>query len=148
MAEGDVGAKLSELAERCRKRGLALTIQRRIVYETLLRHSDHPTAEQLYEEVRTQLPEISRTTVYRVLETLVDLGLAGKVPWGRAVARFDPNTERHYHLQCIRCGKVQDIEPDELPLEAVTPGEIRGFLVLDYSVEVRGLCPRCRAASQ
>ncbi|HRX84343.1 MAG TPA: transcriptional repressor, partial [Phycisphaerae bacterium] len=55
----------------CRQQGLALTVQRRTILSVLLDSDDHPTADQVYEIVRQRLPGLSRTTVYRVLDTFV-----------------------------------------------------------------------------
>jgi len=148
FTEQQIAAKLRALEAACHRRRLPVTVQRRVVYEALLRSADHPTADQLYHQVRRRLPAISRTTVYRVLETLVELGLAMRVPNRRAVVRYDPNTERHHHLICVVCDRVQDWEGGAMevaPLEE--RDELEGYQVLDYSVVIRGICPACRAAS-
>jgi len=105
---------LEEFEQRCREQGMPVTAQRRVVLEELLRHDDHPTADQVLEGVRGRMPEISRATVYRVLETLVRLGAAQKTCHPGGVARFDPKTERHHHLVCTHCGKVVDVEDTEV----------------------------------
>jgi len=83
---------LAEFESLCRRRGLAVTVQRRAVFTELARRRDHPTADQVYDAVRDRLPGLSRTTVYRVLEALVENGLARKVHHAAGVVRFDPMT--------------------------------------------------------
>ena len=56
-------SSLEELAQICRKHTLPLTVQRRLVLETLSIRTDHPTADQVFDDVRKRMPEISRTTV-------------------------------------------------------------------------------------
>jgi len=68
--------KLDLLESISRERSLPVTVQRRVVLDTLLDRQDHPTVDQLYEDVRERMPGVSRTTIYRALETLIDLGLA------------------------------------------------------------------------
>jgi Fur family peroxide stress response transcriptional regulator len=94
----------------CREHGLALTVQRREVFAAMLERRDHPTAEQIYAKVKGRVPGVSRTTVYRVLETLVGAGVITKACHPGAAARYDPLTRRHHHLVCLHCEKVVDLE--------------------------------------
>jgi Fur family peroxide stress response transcriptional regulator len=128
----------------CRRRGLALTIQRRAVFETLARHRDHPSADQVYEELQARLPGLSRTTVYRVLDTLVRQGLARKVLHHGAVARFDPATDRHHHLVCDSCGALVDLDDDAVPELRVPEARGSGFQIRDYTINFTGICRDCR----
>ncbi len=136
--------KLRQLEQLCRRQGLPLTAQRRLIFSALLDHKDHPTADEIFLEVQGRLPGISRTTVYRVLETLVRLGVARKVSHPGAAARFDPNLTRHHHLVCLGCQSMVDfVDPglDRLPLSALHRA---GFEVTDYSVYFQGLCACCQ----
>ena len=133
---------LAELQEACRRRGLAVTIQRRAVFGELAGRRDHPTADQIYDAVRDRLPGLSRTTVYRVLETLVEAGLARKVHHAGGVARFDPITGRHHHLSCDACGRLVDLDDSMVPTLRL-PATGTGFRIKDYSVSFTGICPAC-----
>jgi len=127
----------------CRRRGLAVTVQRRTVFEELSGRRDHPTADQVYDAVRERLPGLSRTTVYRVLETLVDSGFARKVQHAAGVARFDPMTGRHHHLACDACGRLVDLDDGVVPPLRLPESSRTGFRIKDYSVSFTGLCPDC-----
>src|SRR6266567_7141121 len=67
--------KITQFEELCRRQRLPKTIQRRVILEAVLDRKDHPTADQLFEDVRSRIPGVSRTTVYRALEALVQLGV-------------------------------------------------------------------------
>jgi Fur family peroxide stress response transcriptional regulator len=138
-----LGDRVAEFERECRRRGLALTVQRHAVFEELAVRRDHPTADQVYEAVRGRLPGLSRTTVYRVLETLVEAGLARKVHHADAVVRFDPVTERHHHLVCERCGRLVDLDDAEVPRLALPAVAGTGFRIRDYSISFTGLCSGC-----
>jgi len=143
MADHRVTPGIAELQEACRRRGLAVTIQRRAVFGELSGRRDHPTADQIYDAVRDRLPGLSRTTVYRVLETLVDTGLARKVHHSGGVARFDPITGRHHHLACEGCGRLVDLDDALVPSLRLPATTGTGFRIKDYSVSFTGLCPAC-----
>ena len=127
-----------------RRRGLAVTIQRRAVFEELAQRTDHPTADQVYEALHARLPGLSRTTVYRVLDTLVEQGFARRVHHAGAVARFDPMTGRHHHLVCDGCGRLVDLAADTVPGIPLPDARGIGFRVDDYSISFSGLCKSCR----
>lgn len=131
----------------CRERGVPLTVQRRVIFEAVLDHADHPTADDVYEDVRGRLPDISRTTVYRVLETLVRLGVIGKPPSPGSAARYDKSVDRHHHLVCVHCERTMDL--DDLSLNRLKIPDTRrlGFTIADYSVHFMGVCQACRRHS-
>jgi Fur family peroxide stress response transcriptional regulator len=135
--------RLAEFESECRRLGLAVTVQRRTVFAELAGRRDHPTADQVYDAVRRRLPGLSRTTVYRVLEALVDAGLARKVHHAGAVARFDPMTGRHHHLVCEACDRLVDLDDALVPRLRLPEEHGTGFRIRDYSVSFTGLCPAC-----
>lgn len=122
MLQSTVGRKTDQmdaLYEICRKQRLPLTVQRRAVLEELALRGDHPTADDVFSSVRQTLPEISRVTVYRVLQTLVRLGIARAVCHPGAAARYEVRLRRHHHLVCTECESMVDLEDpalDSLPL--------------------------------
>jgi Fur family peroxide stress response transcriptional regulator len=133
-----------ELERACRARGLPVTVQRRAVFQAIIEHEDHPTADQIYEQIKTQVPGISRTTVYRILDTFVELGLVARICHHGSAARFDPKTCRHHHLVCSYCETIIDLE-DDLAIQLKLPDvEAHGFEIDDYHVHFRGVCAACR----
>jgi len=144
MSSGLKSERLKAFEGECRRQGIALTVQRRAVFEELAERRDHPTADQIYDAVHARLGGLSRTTVYRVLETLVDAGLARKVHHVDAVVRYDPVTTRHHHLVCERCGHLVDLDDSVVPRVPIPDAGGAGFRIHDYSVSFTGLCSSCR----
>jgi len=136
--------RVAAFEQECRRRGLALTVQRRAVFEELSIRRDHPTADQIFDAVQRRLPGLSRTTVYRVLETLVGTGFAQKVHHPDAVVRFDPMTGRHHHLVCESCGRLVDLDDSAVPRVPLPDAAGTGFHIRDYSVSFSGLCSDCQ----
>jgi Fe2+ or Zn2+ uptake regulation protein len=139
--------KSQKLVDLCRDRGIPLTHQRRVIFESLVDRKDHPTADQIYDAVREQLPQISRMTVYRVLDLFVELGVISKVCHPGVAIRFDPTTEAHHHLICVRCCKLYDLEnAGTYEVNLPDTGKL-GFEVRDYAIQFRGVCKECRSNS-
>jgi Fur family transcriptional regulator, peroxide stress response regulator len=140
-------SKLEELERQCRNEGIPLTFQRRAILSNLVCRTDHPTADQIFEPLKKRYPGISRTTVYRVLDMFVRLGVARKISNPEAKARFDADTCSHNHLICLGCGCVQDFVVPEPERPSLPPESLGGFQVVDCSLTVTGYCPVCRAHS-
>ena len=119
------------------------TRQRQVVLEELKKLCSHPTAGELYEVARTRLPKISLGTIYRNLELLAETGVIRKLVISGSEARFDANTERHHHVRCVRCGRVDDIHdlrPDFAKGEVKSPS---GYEITGFRLEFFGVCPEC-----
>ncbi len=130
------------LAERLRRAGLKLTPQRLAVFRALKASRSHPTAEELYQTVRTRVPMISRNTIYQTLEALKRVGEISEVGLGAEAARFEPNQERHDHAVCLGCKTILDIA--ESRWRPRIPWRLgRRFKVLGHRVEYLGYCADC-----
>ena len=124
-----------------------MTRQKQLILDIALAHHDHPTADQIYAEVREADGRISRGTVYRNLEQLSAAGmlLHVKVP---GADRYDCRLERHYHLICRNCGAVLDAPVDyqsELDLQI---SQLCGFKVTRHRTIFEGLCYECAKHSE
>jgi Fur family peroxide stress response transcriptional regulator len=127
----------------CRQCGVPVTTQRRLIFDVLVGREDHPTADEIFDDVKARLPDLSRTTVYRVLDAFVRLGIISKVCHPGAAARFDPKTHRHHHLVCTQCERVFDVEDEGLDGLPMPDTRRLGFSVRDYRIELLGLCAPC-----
>ena len=143
MRQETIAARLREFEELCRQKGLPVTMQRRVILESLLQRDDHPTADQVFETVKDRIPQLSRTTIYRVLETFVHLGVIRQLH-RTGGARFDGKVNRHHHLICVRCGKIIDLEDQTLDQLPLPKRKFRGFKIDDFSVQFSGTCHDCQ----
>lgn len=135
---------MEALVQRLRHYGIAVTPQRLAVLASLERRHDHPSADQIYQEVRRLLPAISFNTVYKTLEVFCQKGLVSKVNPLHEVARYDGVTGRHAHLVCHRCHTIVDLywQPEGGPQPA--PQLLEGFRVEYQTLTFWGLCSRCQ----
>jgi len=146
MQLDEITRAIKDLESLCRRAGKPVTAQRRAVLQAVLQRDDHPTADQILEVVKERIPGISRTTVYRVLDALVDWGVIRRLPHAGSLARFDGRIRRHHHLVCDRCRKVIDLEDKRLNRISVSHISAEGFEIQDFSVHLTGVCKECRQA--
>ena len=135
--------RLQEFEDLCRRQGLPLTVQRWTILEAVLARQDHPTAEQVFDAVQGQLPGVSRTTVYRVLDTLVRVGVVNRICHPGAAARYDPKIHQHHHLVCLHCDKILDLEDQRLNALKLPAIDTAGYQVSEFHIHFRGTCPDC-----
>ncbi len=119
------------------------TIQRALTLKAVQTMQSHPTADEIYEEVSAGHPSISRGTVYRNLNQLSADGEIRdmKVPGG--ADRFDHCCHNHYHVQCLKCNRVFDVDMDYIHNLAEGIKNSRGFLFTGYDLMFKGICPAC-----
>ena len=100
----------------------------------------HPTAEQVFMEMKKEHPSIAIGTVYKHLNALAEEGLLHRITESGSPDRYDC-TERHDHLICSRCGNITDICLRDLtePIENKL-----GQKILSYDLRIRYICPACR----
>jgi len=126
------------LTQRLADSGLRSTPQRGVVYDVLLKKRDHPTADEVFVRVKSELPTISLATVYNCLETLVQCNLVRAVNFERGPTRDCPNLRPHAHLHDEQTGKTHDIDLPPNLLETVHAVLPRGFDAKSVEIIFRG----------
>ena len=111
------------------------------VYRYLVENQNHPTADDIYGDLKKHMASISRTTVYNVLNLLCDQNVVKRIAIEKNEMRYDANIENHIHFRCIECGNVYDLHSVGFP-EVTMPD---GFTVEDVQVNISGRCPACEA---
>ena len=126
-----------------KSKGLRVTPQRFAVYANLLSRYDHPTAEDILNDLNETAPTSSQATVYSSLQALREVNLVREVLLEDGVRRYDANVVPHHHFRCQSCGAIADI-----PWEALARIDISSlssrWQVEGYEVTVHGRCDRCR----
>ncbi len=124
---------------------MRLTKQRKLILERLRNSKSHPTATEIFDKVRAELPNISLGTVYRNLDILSKQGFVKKIETCGDQKRFDAVTRDHLHVICSRCGKVRDVEGEfDLDVDKLA-GIDSDFTITGIRFEILGICPACLA---
>ncbi len=145
MREREEKARNMERA--LRAAGSRISSQRRAIIEYLASATSHPSARQIFHEVRKNHPNLSLATVYNTLGVLIRMSLIKVMQFDVTDNRYEPNVTPHINLICTSCGRIEDLEQG-VPVQ---PEEIRekvGFEVLDSRLEYYGLCAKCKAVAK
>ena len=117
--------------------------QRERIYETVLAFRGHPTAQTVYDALRSELPQLSLGTVYRNLRQLAQEGRLRELDG--PVARYDSVLPPHGHVRCVRCGALSDAAAPYDPAldRSAAPA---GWTIRGHSLIFYGVCPACAGA--
>ena len=139
--------RLETLIDKLRERGCRLTPQRRAVIQVLVDSQDHPTVEQIHEQVRRNFPMTSLATVYKTVALLKEMGEVREISFGEGGKRYDGlDPSSHPHLICVECNRIVDLDLpalDGLPQEVA---EETGYRIIEHRFDFLGVCPQCQGA--
>ncbi len=132
-----------QILRQLKDKGVRFTPQRQAILEFLLRTNIHPTAEDIYQDVKAKFPGVSLGTIYNTLNMLKEHGHILELSYGDMSSRFDGNAQNHYHVVCSYCGKVVDFHRPLIRLEEEAE-QRTGFQVMGHRMEFYGICSECR----
>ena len=120
------------------------TKQREAILRVLMNTKSHPTADLIYDEVKKEIPNISKGTIYRNLKVLQESGQVSELNLNGTISRFEVKQDSHYHFRCEKCGRVSDIDmPVDRELDRHIE-KITGLKISYHQLEFRGLCKDCQ----
>ena len=131
-----------------KQKGYKLTPQRRAILNGIIKsEGSHLTAEELYDLVKIDCPEIGLATIYRTVQLLEEMCVIRKLDLDDGCSRYELNHEdenhQHHHLICNCCGKVLEVQGDLLEeLETIVEKKYN-FKIKDHSLKFYGVCDRC-----
>lgn len=134
------------IADKLRKKGLRTTPQRLILLRKIQEMKGHVKAEDIYKEVKKEMPSISMSTVYRILKEFEDRGFVWTFPSATSygLTIFDTNAEPHHHFVCRCCGGVYDLPKNAVEVRVK---EISGTIDR-VEVVLRGICESCEGSTR
>lgn len=130
-----------QIAEKLTEKGLRVTPQRIAIFSAIVTLDNHPTAEKIIEYIKTNHPNISIGTVYKVLDSFVENKLLKKVKTESGIMRYDPEQNGHHHLYCSESDRIEDFmdeELDELISDYFQKNGINNFSIEDIQLQITG----------
>jgi Fur family peroxide stress response transcriptional regulator len=141
----DPEARFGELVTKLRDRGHRLTPQRIAVLRILAASEDHPSVEQIYDQIVDQFPTTSLATVYKTVTLLKGAGEVLELGFGNGSNRYDGKRPYpHPHLICTHCGEICDLEAPALSELVQQVSQDVGCQITSHRLDFYGLCSRCQ----
>jgi Fe2+ or Zn2+ uptake regulation protein len=142
--------KIDCLMERLEAAGKRATPQRYAVCQALVEHGGHPTATEVFEQVRSTFPMISQATIYNTIDTLEELGLIHRLDIANHDhTHYDLDVTPHINVVCRYCEYIADVEVTSLDNLLDQVSEQTGCkLDRQGGLIVYGICPTCQQALQ
>ena len=135
---------MEKIIAKYKDKGLRLTPQRIAILKYLDGNTSHPTADNIYRDVKQTYPTLSFATVYNTLQTLREHGEVMEVTIDPIRKHYDPNTSPHHHVICISCNDLWDVFVDYSDVLKLPSNVARGMKTVGVHVDFYGLCKNCQ----
>lgn len=139
-----MGNDIDKYIHQLKKFNIRMTNQRYAILEYLLLKGNHPTANEIYEYLKNDFPNMSVATIYNNINFFKKAGIITELPFADGSSRFDLTKTHHYHVICANCGKVEDFDyPNFEEAERIAEKQTH-FKVINHSFKVTGICLECQ----
>jgi Fur family ferric uptake transcriptional regulator len=135
----------TQIIDRLTEEGHRLTTPRQVIIKLVAPRNDHFSAQEVWDQVRSEHRGIGRATVFRTLDLLAELGVLNRIHTGDGCHRYTVcETRHHHHLMCIECGTVISLEAGGIEQQIRRMAGEAGFELLTHHLELVGRCGDCR----
>ena len=130
----------SPIEDRCLKKGLKMTEQRRVIARVLSEANDHPDAAEVYQRAADLDPRISMATVYRTIRLFEDCNVLERLNFGDGRVRYEEaSREHHDHLIDVKSGKIIEFQNTEIERLQREVAREFGYELVDHRLELYGI---------
>lgn len=140
----DPEKRFETIIQKLRDSGHKITPQRMAIVKILAGSMEHPSVEDIYEEIKTDFPTMSLATVYRNIVLIKSLGEVLEIGFPDGSNRYDGNDPTpHPHVICIKCKKIVDPDLDSLDEMKKEVASETDFKILNHRLDFFGICSDC-----
>lgn len=135
---------MKTIEKKLKHHNMKVTPQRMAIYNEIYISKEHPNAEIIFSKIRKKYPNVSFDTVNRTLNTFAKIGLIKEVEGYGEPKRYDPDTNSHHHMRCLKCGEITDFYSDDYDKIRIPDNLKKKFMVTGKRVVLEGYCSKCR----
>lgn len=122
------------------EKNIRLSYQRLKVLEYIYKNKTHPSVVEIYNDLHSHIPTLSKTTIYNTLKIFIEANLVKVINIEDHEARYDIVTEDHGHFKCESCGLIYDFD---INFDSLANENLKGFQIYEKDVFLKGICPTC-----
>jgi Fur family transcriptional regulator, peroxide stress response regulator len=138
--------RFETIIQKIRDNGYKITPQRLAIVEILAKSVDHPSVENIYDQIKSDFPTMSLATVYRNIVLIKSLGEVLELGFPDGSNRYDGNKPTpHPHVICIKCKKIVDPDLESLDEMKKEVASETNFKILNHRLDFFGICNDCMA---
>jgi Fur family ferric uptake transcriptional regulator len=127
------------LEELCKKKGVRLTEQRKVIAQVMASSSDHPDVDELHKRINKIDSKISIATVYRTVKLFEEAGVVSKHDFKGGKARYEKSPEEHHdHLIDVNSGEIIEFVDEDIELLQKKVADKLGYTLVDHRLELYG----------
>lgn len=130
---------LNEVREYLSSHNIRTSFYRLKILEYLINKKSHPTADEIYQVLKKDIPSLSLATIYNTLNLFLEKKIVHLVNVEKNEARYDATLPWHGHFKCLKCGRILDVKIENLELKG-----LEDFDIHEKHLEIKGLCSLCR----
>lgn len=138
--EGYFNRRKNHIIEILKGKNIRISKQRILILDYLMTHPIHPTAEEIFNDLKSEDPAISQATIYNNLNLFVKHKLVKELDFNMTSKRYEFYKKSHAHFICEVCGNIEDVEVDEVNYEK----SLSMYQIDNVEVTFRGICPECQ----
>ena len=145
----DPQKRLDQIIRVLREKGGRLTPQRLAMLRIIAKSEGHPSAEQIYDQIKTDFSTTSLATIYKTLSLLKDMDEVLELNFAGMGSRYDGNKPYpHPHVICTKCGQILDTEFPAMAELTKEMAQQTGYEITHHQLIFFGLCPKCQKEGQ
>lgn len=131
---------IEDIGEYLKSHEIKPSYQRIKIFQYLVENRNHPTVDMIYKALCTEIPTLSKTTVYNTLNLFIEKKIVNVIVIEENETRYDSVMAVHGHFKCEKCGKIYDIDINQSILK---DDMLKNYEIKEQHYYFKGICQDC-----
>ncbi|NLC42738.1 MAG: transcriptional repressor [Clostridiales bacterium] len=136
---------INEIKEYLIKNKVKPSFPRLKVFEYLVSHPSHPSADDIHKSLVVEMPTLSKTTIYNTLDLFLESNIVRSLTIEGNELRYDVDVSNHGHFKCEQCLTIYEFDMDPT---FINPSSLEEFTISERNVCYKGICPKCQSTEE